>query len=84
MTLELFTILTNHIIVFMTGDDRSDISAQESLGQNSLNNDVTCVPFPVPERDAALCMSWRPVLLGNIRNALCITSALPLLHHSTL
>ena len=67
------TISTNHIIVFMTSDDRSDISAQETLGQNSLNNDVTCVPFPVPERDAALCKSWRPVLLGNIRNALCVS-----------
>ena len=37
----IYTLLTNHIIVFVTSDDRSDISAQETLGQNGLKNDVT-------------------------------------------
>ena len=52
----IYTILTNPIIVFMTSDDRPDISAQESLGHNSLNNYVTCVSFPAEEVQPFLCL----------------------------
>ena len=48
-----------YTIVFMTSDDRSDISAQETLGQNNLNNDLTCVSylhFPAEQVQPFVCL----------------------------
>ena len=76
------TIITNHIIVFMTSDDRSGIAAQESLGQNSLNNDVTCVSFPAVEVQPFVCLGgqcfWETSELPCVSplHFLCFTTAL--------
>ena len=76
------TIITNPIIVFMTSDDRSDISAQESLGQNDLNNDVTYISFPVEGVQPFVCLggqcSWETSEVPCVSplHCLCFTTAL--------
>ena len=57
----IYTILTNPIIVFMTSDDRPDISAQETLGQNDLNNDITYISFPAEQVQPFVCLGGQCV-----------------------
>ena len=86
----IYTLLTNHIIVFVTSDDRSDISEQESLGQNNLNNDVTCasyVHFPAKEGQPFVCLGgqcfWKTSELPCVSplHFLCFTTALYSFHN---